>query len=212
MEPCPTCRAAGGIGGLHYPCVDLSALPASELKTLSDSWPLPRAEVNRLVELVRPFVPTGARLEAGVHLGPLEGKGTGHFGQLFVFYASVLLVRRDALTRLQEAGLRGLEQACPTLVRFRGKNPPELLDVQLEMSGQPHRDCVSPKSKPRCPTCGYEDILYLSPLILDAASLPEHMDVFRLGEALSLIASERFVDAVNRLELGGVKFRELEAR
>jgi uncharacterized double-CXXCG motif protein len=212
VEPCPTCRAGGGIGGLHYPCVDLSALPANELKTLSDSWPLPRAEVNRLVELVRPFVPPGARLESGVHLGPLAGKGSGHFGELFVFYASALLVRREALSQLHEAGLRGLENTCPTLVRFRGSNPPELLDVQLASAGRPHRDCVSPKSKPPCPTCGYEDILYLSPLILDAASLPSDLDVFQLGQELSLIVSERFMDAVKRLELGGVKFRELEAR
>jgi uncharacterized double-CXXCG motif protein len=192
--------------------VDLSPLPAEELKTLADSWPLPRAEVARLTELVRPFVPPGVRLEAGVHLGPLVGRGTGQFGALFVFYASALLIRREALIQLQEAGLRGLERTCPALVRFRGKSPPELLDVQLEMAGHPHRDCVSPKSKPPCPTCGYEDVRYLSPLILDATSLPGDLDVFQLGKELSLIASERFVDAVRRLDLGGVKFRELEAR
>jgi hypothetical protein len=71
---------------------------------------------------------------------------------------------------------------------------------------------VSPKSKPPCPTCGYADIRYLSPLILDAMSLPGDLDVFQLREELSIVVSERFVDAVKRLELGGVKFRELEAR
>lgn len=211
-ERCPTCQAGGGIGGLSYPCVDLSSLPAEELEKLTDSWPVPRPEFERLRERVRPFVPPWARLESGVSFGPFSGKGSGHFGQLAAFYSSHLLVRGESLELLREAGLRGLEQTCPIQLRFRGKNPPEFLEVQLELQGQPHRDCVSPKSKPPCPTCGYEDIRYLTPLILDAASLPTHLDVFRLGKHLDIIASERFVDTVTRLELGGVKFRELEAR
>ncbi|WP_164015705.1 double-CXXCG motif protein [Pyxidicoccus trucidator] len=212
VELCPTCRTGGGIGALNHPCADLTSLPAAELKKLSDPWPVPREELSRLTELVRAFVPPGARLEAGAHLGPLTGKGSGHFGPLFVFYSSALLIRSEARVQLQDAGLRGLERACPTLVRFRGKSPPELLDVQLEFQGLPHSDCVSPKSKPPCPTCGYADIRYLSPLVLDAASLPADLDVFRLREEFSIIVSERFKETVTRLELGGVKFREVEAR
>jgi uncharacterized double-CXXCG motif protein len=212
VEPCPACRAGGGIGALNHPCVDLSSLPAEELKKLSDPWPVPRVELARLVELVRPFAPSGARLERGVHLGPLSGKGSGHFGSLFVFDSTALLIRREAWGQLQDAGLRGLERTCSTRVRFRGKSPPELLEVQLELFGQAHQDCVSPKSKPPCLTCGYADIRYLSPLVLEATSLTGHLDVFQLHKELSLIVSERFVDAVKRLELGGVKFREVEAR
>ncbi|NPC77605.1 hypothetical protein HPC49_04980, partial [Pyxidicoccus fallax] len=160
-EPCPTCGAGGGIGGLSYPCVDLSALPPDDLKKLTDSWPVPRPEFNRLRELVRPFAPPEARLVSGVQFGPLSCKGSGNFGQLLAFYSTELLVRVEALAQLRGAGLRGLEQACPVQLRFRGKNPPEFLEVQLELHGTPHRDCVSPKSKPPCPTCGYEDIRYL---------------------------------------------------
>ncbi|MBZ4419282.1 double-CXXCG motif protein [Myxococcus sp. RHSTA-1-4] len=211
-ELCPTCHAGGGIGGLNYPCVDLSALPARELETLSGPGPIARAEFERLLDLVRPFAPPGAWLVSGVGFGALSGKGSGHFGQLVAFYSTDLLVRGEALVKLREAGLNGLEHACPIHVRFRGKSPPEFLEVQLELHGHPHRDCVSPKSKPPCPTCGYEDIRYLTPIILEAASLPEHLDVFRLGKHLDIIASERFVEAVKRLELGGAKFREVEAR
>jgi uncharacterized double-CXXCG motif protein len=192
--------------------VDLSALPAEELKKLSNPWPVPRPELERLRELVRPFVPPWAELQSGVGFGPLSGKGSGHFGQLVAFYSTDLLIRGEALGQLREAGLRGLEQACPVLMRFRGKNPPEFQEVQLELRGLPHQNCVSPKSKPPCTTCGHADIRYLTPLILDSASLPEHLDVFRLGRHLDIIASERFVDTVRRLSLGGVKFRELEAR
>jgi uncharacterized protein CXXCG len=49
--------------------------------------------------------------------------------------------------------------------------------------------------------------------VLDAASLPRHVDIFRLADASTLIiANERLVDAVRRLELDGVVFKELEAR
>ncbi|WNG62263.1 hypothetical protein F0U59_51865 [Archangium gephyra] len=41
--------------------------------------------------------------------------------------------------------------------------------------------------------------------LLDIASLPEHVDIFRLADAPALlIANERLVDAVRRLELNGV--------
>jgi hypothetical protein len=51
------------------------------------------------------------------------------------------------------------------------------------------------------------------PYVLDAASLPEHVDIFRLADASTLlIANERLVDAVRHLDLDGVVFKELEAR
>jgi hypothetical protein len=51
------------------------------------------------------------------------------------------------------------------------------------------------------------------PYWLDTASLPEHVDIFRLDEAsVPIIANERWVDAVRRLELDGVVFKEIEAR
>jgi uncharacterized double-CXXCG motif protein len=192
--------------------VDLSALSEQDRKKLSDPWPVPRQEFERLRELVRPFAPAEARLDSGVGFGPLTGKGSGNFGELIAFFSSDLLVRSEVLEQLRQAGLSGLEQACPIQVRFRGKNPPTFLEVQLELQGQPHSDCVSPKSKPPCPTCGYADIQYLSPLVLDAASFPKQLDVFRLRRHLDIIVTARFMDAVQRLKLGGVKFREVEAR
>ena len=50
-------------------------------------------------------------------------------------------------------------------------------------------------------------------MILDAASLPTGLDLFRLRQAwTAIIASERMVDAAQLLELDGVSFRELETR
>lgn len=211
-QPCSNCRAGGGTVGLQYPCVDLSSLPEHELKKLSDPWPVPPQEMARLIEVVRPFAPAWAVLKAGALFGPLTGKASGRFGQLVMQTPWTLLLRREALEQLQAAGIRGL-QGCPIDVRFRGKNPPELLELQLELHGSIHPSCLPADRKPPCPTCGNDWLKLPNPIVLDAASLPEDVDVFRMADAWTVIlVTERFVDAVTRLELDGVTFRELETR
>ncbi len=210
---CPSCNTGGKMTAAQYPCMDLSSLPEEEQKKLSDPWPVPREEFARLRELVRPLAPPGAELESGAEFGPLTGTATGYFGQLFMQNPWSLYLRREALEKLQAAGIRGLH-GCPLNVRFRQKNHPELLELQLERRGQFHPDCLPRELGPPCSTCGLGKRYSLpQPPILAAASLPEDLDVFRLADWSTLIvASERMVDAVRRLELDGVVFHELETR
>lgn len=212
VQPCPVCRAGGGMTGLLYPCMDLSSLPAHELAKLSNPWPVPREELHRLTERVRPFAPSWAVLSAGAKFGPLTGTGTGRFGQLFMQSPWTLYLRREALERLESSGVRGL-QGCPIDVRFRGKSPPQLMELQLRLHGRLHPSCLPPDRKPPCPACGNDPLKLPEPIVLDAASLPEDVDVFRMADAWTVIlVTERFVDAVKRQGLDGVTFRELEAR
>jgi uncharacterized protein CXXCG len=61
--------------------------------------------------------------------------------------------------------------------------------------------------------CGRNGFKRPGDLILDAASLPADLDLSRLTDFEStFICTERFVDAVRRLELDGVVFRELPLR
>lgn len=212
VEACPVCSASGAGIAATYPCVDLSSLPREEQKKLTELWPVPFEEFERRRELVRPLAPPEAVLEPGTELGPLTGTASGHFGQLFMQNPWSLYVRREALERLQDAGVRGL-QGCPMEVRFRGKNPPELLEAQLEVRGRLHPDCLPPDRTPPCPQCGNDDSPMPETLILAAASLPEHVDVFRLADATNVIvASQRAADVVSRLGLDGVVFQELQVR
>jgi uncharacterized double-CXXCG motif protein len=151
-------------------------------------------------------------LKTGAVFGPLQGTGLGYFGQIIMQNSWSLCMRREALERLQDAGVRGL-LGCPTQVRFRTRHAPELRDLQLEVHGRFHPDCLPP-GEPPCPTCGVaRGYSVPEPYWLDAASLPEHVDIFRLADASTLIiANERLVGAVRRLELDGVVFKELEAR
>ncbi|WP_257455291.1 SitI6 family double-CXXCG motif immunity protein [Archangium lipolyticum] len=213
VEPCPACHLQPEMHTFaQYPCVDLSGLPPEELKKLSSAWPVPHEEFIRRRELVRPLAPPGAVLQPGAVFGPLQGTGLGYFGQLFMQNAMSLCMRREALERLQDAGIRGL-RGCPTQVRFRTKQAPELRDIQLESHGQLHPGCLPPE-QPRCPVCNVDKGFMLpDPYWLDATRIPEHVDIFRLGEVSGIIvANERLVDAVHRLELDGVVFQEVEAR
>ncbi|OJT23607.1 hypothetical protein BO221_16540 [Archangium sp. Cb G35] len=213
IQPCSGCGLGGRSSSAQYPCVDLSHLPEVEQKKLSDPWPVPREEFVRLRELVRPLAPPDAELLPVTAFGPLTGTATGRFGQLFMQNPWSLCLRREALEKLQAAGVRGL-QGCLLNVRFRQKSHPELLDLQLARRGQFHPDALPRDREPPCPTCGEDKGYSLpQPPILAAISLPEDLDVFRLADWSSLIiASERMVDAVRRLELDGVVFQALEVR
>jgi hypothetical protein len=50
-------------------------------------------------------------------------------------------------------------------------------------------------------------------MLLDGASLPEHLDLFRLANfETTLVGTERFVNAVRQLGLDGIECRELPVR
>jgi uncharacterized double-CXXCG motif protein len=207
---CHACGVTWGGAGHDYPGVDLSQLP--ERAKFVRPWPVPVAEFERLREQVRPLAPGGAELPPATHFGPLEGSASGEFGPIAWQGSSLLLVRRAELERLQAEGMRGL-LGYETELRFRQKNPPELLELQVEPHGRLHPDCIPSDVPPPCPTCGRFALSRPDEPILDAASLPTELDLFRVGNfATMIIGTERFMETVRRLELPGITFRELPIR
>ncbi|KFA93351.1 double-CXXCG motif protein [Archangium violaceum] len=207
---CPVCQDAWSGGADAYPSVDLT--PIISLADFETPRAEPIEEYERLCELVRPLLPPGARLEPGAGFGPFEGKAQGRFGPLFTDFSAILLVQREALNKLQAEGLRGLK-GCPTALRFRQRNSPELLELELLPVGRIHLDCLPPNPQPPCPRCGHLKHPLPKPPILDASTLPEHLDLFRLEDYSNVnICTGRFVDACQRLGLDGVVFLPLEAR
>jgi uncharacterized double-CXXCG motif protein len=207
---CHTCGATWSDVGHDYPCVDLSQL--AEHREFEKARPEPFLEFTRLRELVRPLAPPNAELPPGTEFGPLVGRATGDFGPIVWVGELKVLVRRDTLERLRKAGVRGL-LGCPTQLRFRKKDAPELLELQIEPRGRMHPDCIPPEVPPPCPTCGRHGFRRPDEPLLDAASLPADLDLFRVGNYASMvIGTEHFMEAVRRLELDGITFRELPAR
>ena len=207
---CPACKETWGDNSKSYPSVDLTSVAA--LADFENAWPKPIEEYERMCELVRPLLPPGALLEAGAAFGPLKGKAQGRFGPLFTDFSELLLVQREALDKLQAEGLQGLK-GCRTELRFRQRNSPELLELELLSVGRLHPGCLPPNPQPACPRCGR--IMHDLPdvPILDASTLPEHLDLFRLEDYSNVnICTGRFVEACQRLGLDGVVFHPLEAR
>jgi uncharacterized double-CXXCG motif protein len=121
----------------------------------------------------------------------------------------VLLVRREALEKLQAEGLRGLK-GCRMEVRFRQRNSPELLELELLPVGRLHPKCLPPDLQPPCSRCGRLELSMPKEPVLDAATLPADLDLFRLVDMTTLVVcTERFAEACQRLGLDGIVFLPL---
>ncbi|NTX01500.1 double-CXXCG motif protein [Myxococcus sp. CA040A] len=207
---CHTCGATWASAGNQYPAVDLSQLP--EHSEFEKARPEPFPEFARLRELVRPLMPANAALPPGTQFGPLVGPASGRFGPFTSLGDVLWVIRRDSLERLQAEGVRGL-LGCRTELRFRQKDPPELLELQIEPHGRLHRDCLPPDLPPPCETCGWVYFRLPDEPILDSASLPPELDLFRVGDySTVIVGTERFMEAVHRLGLEGMTFHELPVR
>jgi uncharacterized double-CXXCG motif protein len=208
---CPVCDAIWSAGADNYPSGDLSSLPDQDKYSarLEEDY----REFERLREQIRPLIPPGVPLWPGTKVGPLTGTAKGEFGPFYMYYSSTLLVRREALECLQAEGVQGLK-GCRTALRFRKKDPPELLELELLPEGHVHPDCLPVDRTPPCAKCGRKGWKRPDALILNAATLPRERDVFRLEDFLTaIIASERFVETARRLGYEqDIVFRELPLR
>jgi uncharacterized double-CXXCG motif protein len=207
---CPGCGATWGDNSIAYPSVDLT--PIATKADFEEARAEPLEEYERLCGLVRPCLPPGAMLEPGTALGPLVGKAQGRFGPLVSPYPWWLLVERTALEKLQAEGVRGLK-GCRTQLRFRQRSPPELLELELVVTGRAHPDCLPPNPKPPCPRCSRRGLRLPDNLLLDPGTLPKDLDVFRLEDfSTVIVCTGRFVEACRGLGLKGVSFHPLRAK
>jgi len=204
VDTCPGCKATWADTSKAYPSVDLT--PVAALADFVEPRAEPIEEYERRRDLVRSLLPPGAVVTPGSCFGPLVGNAQGRFGQFVSNYSHVLLVRREALEKLQAEGLRGLK-GCRMEVRFRQRNSPELLELEILPVGRLHPKCLPSHRTPPCPRCGREDISMPKEPVLDAATLPSHLDLFRLADiSTAVVCTERFAEACQRLGLDGIIF------
>lgn len=210
IDCCPGCRCTWSGGAKNYPSVDLT--PVDGLANFEEARAEPIEEYERLCDLVRPLLPRGAQLEPGSAFGPLEGEAEGIFGQFVANYSYLILIRREALEKLQHKPLRGLK-GCRMDVRYLESDAPELLELELLPKGLVHPDCLPPDREPPCARCLRQGLSVPKNLLLEAATLPTDLDLFRLEDFPTVVVcTERFVEACTRLDLDGLAFTPLPVR
>ena len=121
-------------------------------------------------------------------------------------------MQREPLEKLHKEGLYGLK-GYPTHLKFRQRQPPDLLELELLPAGHLHAESPPIRRGPICSRCSRNPITFPKVHILDAQSVPKNLDLFRLEDFPGfIICTERFADACQRLNLDGAVFRPFPAK
>ena len=85
--------------------------------------------------------------------------------------------------------------------------------MEILPHGRLHPSCLPAAPHPPCPRCGRVGLVRPEKLILEAASLPSEVDLFRLTDfETTILCTARFQEAALGLGLDGVRFQELPVR
>jgi uncharacterized double-CXXCG motif protein len=205
---CSVCHQTWSNTGLAYPEIDLSSLPNN--KRYLDFWPVPLDVFTSLCEPLMPLAPDGALLLPGTNFGPLIGTLKGEFGDFIWPIDWWLLIQETALARLREASLN-LPIAVKTQIKTQGKRKVEMMEFQIMPHGKIAPASFNAAIGEPCSGCGRRETPSLQKVVVERNSIPRGVDLFRLSNFTTIIlATEKFVDAVGRLHLSDILFREVE--
>jgi len=203
---CTGCGSTWGVVGPAYPSVDLSTLSNEEV--YRNSWPVSLEEFVERRRPILPLMPDASVPEPGTPFGPLIGKARGVFTDFVWLNPWAPLIQSRALDRLREAGVR-TPIGVPPFLRFRGKNPPALLELQIEPHGKMAPAAVT-NSEPSCLSCGRNPNSVPEHIVIDALSIPKDLDLFRAEDFPTVIlATQKFVEAAEALKLRGIGFHQV---
>ena len=203
---CPHCGSTWGNVGLEYPEVDLSSLPNE--KAYRRPAPVPLHEFTKLCEPVACLIGRTALLLPGTQFGPLLGKAKGRFAADFAWVNLwTLLATAESLAWLRER-VPNLCSVTPEL-RFAGPDQPTLLELQLEPHGELILSPVRRGADP-CSICGWDPRPLPDEVVIVSSSIPPNLHLFRARNFTTLmLATDRFVKAVQDLGLVGLRFEEV---
>ncbi len=204
---CPRCGSTWGNVGLTYPAVDLSKLNNEKVFRKAQA-----VSLEQFVELrgsILPLMPGGWVLLPGTRFGPLIGKARGVFTDFVWVDLWTLLIQSSALDRLRVAGVR-TPLGVPPILTFSGGNPPNLLELQIEPHGKMAPAALT-NNAPSCLSCGRNPNGVPEHIVMMASSIPQDQDLFRSRDFTTVIlATQKFVETVKTLELGGIIFHPVE--
>lgn len=207
---CSACGSTWATTGIEYPAVDLSILPTAY--RYRDRRPVSIEELNDLRLPIVPLLPPNAILNPGTDLGPLVGKAWGKFGDFAWLAPWTMLMRREVYEKLSSYGVQlPIEGMAPEL-KFRSKSFPDLVEPQIEPLANLVSDSFLPSESFSCLACG-RDSRKLERFIVDGNSVPNHVDLFRTRDHPTyILATELFVNAVQKLSMTDILFTEVDVK
>lgn len=200
---CPRCGSTWGNVGLDYPAIDLSSL-ANE-KSYRRARAVDLKEFVRLREPLARLMDPDALLLPGTQFGPLVGDGKGKFTDFAWLNLWTLLVTRENLVKLN-AKVPNLQGIIPELT-FRSADHPQFLELYLPPQGELALPAFGDAAP--CTACGRDGRSLPDHIAIVRSSISDDIHLFRTRNFTTLVfATDRFVKAVQDLNLVGLRFEE----
>lgn len=203
---CLACKSTWGNVGLEYPSVDLSSLDNE--RAYQAPRPVAWSKFESLREPVARLMGPDALLLPGTHFGQLVGKAKGRFTADFAWVNLwTLLATAESFSYLKDR-FPNLKGVTPELT-FTGPDRPTLLELELEPQGEV---VLPPQSNGAgvCETCGRDPSSLPDRIVIAKSSIPQDLHLFRARNFTTvLLATERFVKAVQDLGFVGLNFEEV---
>lgn len=204
---CAVCRQRWIQVGLNYPTVNPSRLP--DLESYFKERPMSGERFKALSNDLNRILGKQHPVKPGSTFGPMVGKIVGSPTDIAFCRSWELLLKEATYIALKDKGIKGLI-GSPAQLRSRRKDAEPLMEIQLEAHGRLAKRSLPARGAPPCPSCGYQDIELPEMFWLEERSLPKDLDLFRLLDLPGyIVATERFVNVVQSLNLTGAVFEPL---
>jgi uncharacterized double-CXXCG motif protein len=204
---CPVCKSTWATISLEYPGVDLTDF--ADKKLYRKARPEPLSEFLRLRQKIADAFPQLPVLEPGANFGPSVGKAVGGRLDGFVWRAWwTICLEASALEKLKESDLL-LPNLVKAELKFK-KEEQEVFEFDLPLESKLTNGVYDGIQLKYCDACGRDSSSKPKEMLIDKASIPNDVDIFRVSNFTTIIlVTERFVKAVTNLDIKGAVFEEV---
>lgn len=206
---CPVCKSTWSTIGLEYPTVDLNGFADETLYRKARTEPLD--EFLKLRQKIKNAFPKLTVLNPGTEFGALKGKAIGLMDGFVWRSWWTISLARTALEQLKGSSLL-LPDSAKAELEFK-REESEIYELDLPLQGRLVNGIYDSSQLNYCVACGRDSISKPEKILIDNASIPNNIDIFRVSNFTTIIlVTERFVETVNSLNIKGAVFEEVETK
>lgn len=211
--PVVICDTCGRTRDFHLEYPGLFLPKGIDPTPYQSGWPVSNERLIELTEPLRKAWGPSLPLGPGTSFGPLRGDARGRHGD-FTWLGGLPLISPKALYRLTSSGLTPMATFATEIVCASGKLLPHL-EVRPPRRASVGPEGFGPAALNPCPECSRIDLAgsefeKWGTYKVQMLSVPKDTDIFAVCELGTILVTDRFVDAVVRLRLSNIAFREIQ--